>query len=153
MKTIARASFTACIVLTLVTMGCKKDENKPPGPPSGGDKIAEGVKQLGTEIADSTKAAWQVTKESVKELGEYVGEGADKVAKEGSEAWITTKLKAKIGVTKLFGVSVTTNKGQVTLTGKVKHQDEIDLITRLARETDGVKSVVNNLVIETPAKP
>lgn len=150
--------------LALCLAGCKKEDAKPAAPaapaaaPGATDKIAEGAKQMGQGIAQGAKAAWEATKEGAQYVGEkvkagaqYVGEkvaaGAKVVAKEASDSWITTKIKSKIGISRLFSVSVDTSEGKVKLSGKVKTQAERDEIGKLARETDGVKQVENNLAV------
>jgi len=43
---------------------------------------------------------------------------------------------------------VETNKGVVTLRGKAKNQAEIDLVTTLVKDIDGVKAVKNEMTIQ-----
>ncbi|MGS5085560.1 BON domain-containing protein [Hydrogenophaga sp. A37] len=49
---------------------------------------------------------------------------------------------------KSFDISVLTHKGEVQLTGFVNSQNQIDLATRLASETEGATSVKNELMIK-----
>ena len=61
---------------------------------------------------------------------------------------ITTKVKSKLIAdpqVKAFDISVTTNEGIVTLTGRVKEQLQRTEAEKLARDTAGVKGV-NNLI-------
>ena len=61
---------------------------------------------------------------------------------------ITSKVKAKLIAdpqVKAFDISVTTNEGIVTLTGRVKEQLQRTEAEKLARDTAGVKGV-NNLI-------
>jgi hyperosmotically inducible protein len=63
---------------------------------------------------------------------------------------ITTAVKAKFVVddmVRALQIDVDTREGVVTLTGKVKSQVEKDRALTLARETNGVKSVVDRLTI------
>lgn len=159
-----------CFVLAAVG-GCKKDESKP-GQPTSGDKVVEGAKKMGEGIVEGAKAAWEATKEGAKfvgdkvatgakvvgekvvagakVVGEKVAEGAKFVAAEATDTWITAKIKARVGVGRLFGVSVDTVAGKVTLTGNVQTAAEKDEIEKFARETSGVKAIVNNLAITAP---
>lgn len=64
---------------------------------------------------------------------------------------ITTKIKAKLAEEKMGSLAHikvdTDNKGAVVLSGKVATQAEADKAVSLARETEGVTSVKNNLRI------
>ena len=150
-------------LLLVASGGCKKDESKP-GQPTSSDKVVEGAKKMGEGIVEGAKAAWEATKEGAQVVGAKVVEGAkvvgDKmaaagkvVAAEATDTWITAKIKAKVGVGRLFGVSVDTLAGKVTLTGNVQHAAEKDEIEKYARETSGVKEIVNNLAITAPPAP
>ena len=65
---------------------------------------------------------------------------------------ITTKVKAKLAAAKLgtlAGVHVDTDKnGMVVLSGHVKTQDVSDKAGEIARGTEGVTSVQNNIVLK-----
>ena len=59
---------------------------------------------------------------------------------------ITSKVKAKLAAdpqVNPFNISVTTNEGIVTLTGRVKENQQRTEAEKLARDTDGVKGVQN----------
>jgi len=59
---------------------------------------------------------------------------------------ITSKVKTKLAAdpqVNPFNISVTTNEGIVTLTGRVKEDQERTEAEKLARDTDGVKGVQN----------
>ena len=64
---------------------------------------------------------------------------------------ITTKVKAKLAAEKvksLMQVKVDTDsQGVVVLRGKVKTQEEADKAASIARDTDGVTSVTNKIVV------
>jgi hyperosmotically inducible periplasmic protein len=66
---------------------------------------------------------------------------------------ITTKIKTKLAAEKiksLIHIKVDTDsKGEVVLSGKVRSQEEADKAVSIARETEGVASVTNNLKIKT----
>ncbi|NOT60513.1 MAG: BON domain-containing protein [Acidobacteria bacterium] len=66
------------------------------------------------------------------------------------DAGITTKIKTKMAAdsrTSALKVSVDTVNGVVTLTGAVPAQSEKTAADEIAKMTDGVKSVVNNITI------
>ena len=62
------------------------------------------------------------------------------------DASITTRVKAKLatdGDINPFNINVDTNEGVVTLQGRVKKAETRTRAERYARETDGVKKVIN----------
>lgn len=66
------------------------------------------------------------------------------VPDKAADAWITTKVKSEFGTTKgikATDISVSTNDGVVTLTGKVASEAEKNHAERVARHVKGVKSV------------
>jgi osmotically-inducible protein OsmY len=72
-----------------------------------------------------------------------------------SDASITTKIKSKYVAdpeVAALNVSVNTEEGVVYLTGRVKNQEQKAEAERVARDTDGVKDVVNNIKVgdQTP---
>ncbi len=62
------------------------------------------------------------------------------------DATITTKVKAKLaadGDINPFNIDVDTNEGVVTLQGRVAKEEARTKAEQLARETEGVKRVIN----------
>ncbi len=75
----------------------------------------------------------------------------DSANKWGSDAWITTKLKTEqMGASPAIwsDINVDTNNGVVQLSGFAKTQADINKAVEIARKTDGVKSVVNNVMLK-----
>ncbi len=73
---------------------------------------------------------------------------AEAVAEAGRDGTITMQIQAKFAsddVVKGTGIDVDTQDGVVTLKGTVESRIERDNAERIARETDGVKRVVNDL--------
>ena len=73
-----------------------------------------------------------------------------------SDSAITTKIKGKYtadSVVSVFAIGVRTYEGVVTLTGTVGSYVARDQAERLAKETKGVKSVSNQIVVEDPIRP
>jgi hyperosmotically inducible protein len=92
-------------------------------------------------------------KEGADRAGDKAKEGADK-AKDAmpdlDDAGITTKVKAKfLGDTDVPGlkIDVDTTNGVVTLTGTVKTAAEKQHAMKIAKATDGVKSVVDRIKV------
>ena len=65
-----------------------------------------------------------------------------------NDATITARIKAKLLSDSITGTTVDTTDGVVTLTGAVASDEQKAKAEKHARETDGVKSVKNELVIK-----
>lgn len=68
------------------------------------------------------------------------------------DAAITTKVKAKLATTRNVSatqIGVNTYNGVVQLSGFVDSQDAVDKAASLAKDVDGVKQVVNSLLVKT----
>jgi osmotically-inducible protein OsmY len=77
---------------------------------------------------------------------------SDEAGGAGPDAVITMRIQAKYAendVVKSRTIDVDTENGVVTLKGGVGTRRERDAAEQLARETDGVKRVVNDLKVET----
>lgn len=107
-------------------------------PPAGSTGInADAARQQGAEIA--AKAA------------DAAGKAATEVQATVSESALTAKITSKMVLddyVKARTINVTTNGSVVTLTGIVESAAERDRAVRLARETEGVTSVVDKLGIK-----
>ena len=82
------------------------------------------------------------------EIGEKAGVAASKVEETLDEAALTAKIKATMALddsVKARAISVTTRGTTVTLSGTVDSKAEHDRAMALARETDGVTKVVDDL--------
>lgn len=90
----------------------------------------------------------------VGEAGRTGGGGSDRAAagdRDRPDAWLTTKVKSKLATdmdTRARDVDVDTENAIVTLSGVVRSQQEAQLAERLARETEGVREVRNELQVE-----
>ncbi len=103
-------------------------------------------KDMTTKIAASVQGVksvqngMTVTNEQTSTVGEKIEDSA-----------ITTKVKMALtlnGSTGALRTSVTTNDSIVTVSGKAKNKAEIELVTKVVQDIDGVKSVVNNMTVE-----
>ena len=68
-----------------------------------------------------------------------------------SDSAITTRIKSKYAVdsvVSVFGIGVRTYEGEVTLSGTVSSDVARDVAVTLARDTGGVKSVANQIVVK-----
>ena len=66
-----------------------------------------------------------------------------------NDAAITTRIKTKLLADGITGTTVDTTNGVVTLTGSVASEEQKIKAQSHAQETEGVKSVKNELVIKT----
>jgi osmotically-inducible protein OsmY len=67
------------------------------------------------------------------------------------DASITAQVKSALlshRSTSALKTKVETDNGVVTLSGPAKNAAEKSLVTKLAEDTTGVKSVVNNMIID-----
>ncbi len=84
------------------------------------------------------------------EVGEKVAVAAEKMKGAAEEGAITSKIKAKMVLDDTITartIDVTTHGTTVTLTGTVRSAAERARAVSLARETDGVSSVSDRLVV------
>lgn len=85
-----------------------------------------------------------------RELGREIREEAGQAGRAVGDAAITTAVKTKFladATVKGLQMDVDTSNGVVTLNGSVASRAEADRAMMLARNTEGVKSVVNNLKV------
>ena len=87
-------------------------------------------------------------REAGAEIGGRVASGANAAQRIASSAALTAKIKSKIALDDTIEaarIDVDTAEGVVTLNGTVASQAERERALQLARETDGVTSVVDAL--------
>jgi hyperosmotically inducible periplasmic protein len=92
----------------------------------------------------------QKAREAGAKVGEAVGTGAATAQQALSAGSLTAKIKSKMALddtVKALDIDVDTNGSEVTLTGTVNSAAERDKAVQLARDTAGVTTVHNRLVI------
>jgi hyperosmotically inducible periplasmic protein len=97
------------------------------------------------------KDATRDTDRKVDDAQKKAGETADKVGDAAANAALTSVVKTKfLADTTVSGlnIDVDSNKGVVTLTGNVRSAAEKQRAVKIARETEGVKSVVDRLKVQ-----
>ena len=102
------------------------------------------------EIKDDLNTAGQATKDAGERAVDATKNAAERTGEVVGDAAITTAVKSKLlGDTTTPGLSidVDTKDGVVKLNGTVKNNVESERAMSVARDTDGVKRVVNNLKI------
>ncbi len=88
--------------------------------------------------------------------GYQLGKDDREPAVVASDSAITTKIKGKYvadSIVNVFGISVRTYEGTVTLTGTVGSFVARDHAGKLAKETGGVIAVNNQVVVEDRSDP
>jgi osmotically-inducible protein OsmY len=112
-------------------------------------------------LAMSVSACQKQTSQA--ELKQTASETAGRIKSESVKAgekledvWLATKIHAKfVGDRDIEArdVKVTANDGVVTLKGRVQNESERQLALTLAKQTNGVKQVVDNLDVEVAGPP
>ena len=101
------------------------------------------VKPVELTRADYTEDMARSTRDKAKTAGEKIGSSLD-------DAWIHTKIVAKLigsSTTSERKINVDVVDNIVTLRGAVPTQDQRTEAERIAKETEGVKRVVNQLKV------
>jgi osmotically-inducible protein OsmY len=105
-------------------------------------------------VPDSVHASGPVDTSKARNVGAKVGEATAKAANEVAEviapAAVTAKIKSKMALDDLVkarNIHVDTNGTVVTLTGVVSSEAERKRAVELAKQTDGVTSVIDHLKV------
>jgi osmotically-inducible protein OsmY len=122
------------VVISAVAMGYLSNRNAPHA----------------VNLPDRAQTAETVARarEGAAEIGEKAGVAASTVGATLEEAALTTKIKAKMAlddVVKARSIDVTTRGTTVTLSGVVESKAEHDRAMALARETEGVTDVIDDM--------
>lgn len=83
-------------------------------------------------------------------------EGFSSLFSSSGDAATTRKVKTALGLSKRlagFDIDVSTNNGNVSLSGRVPSEDAKSLAGEIARDTSGVTEVKNDITIEPGAQP
>jgi osmotically-inducible protein OsmY len=130
-----------------------KDETKEATGTAG--RAADKTKEVSKDVADKTKEVSKdvadKTKEVSKDAAQKTKDAAVKTKDVTADASITAAVKTKLLADPKVGglkIDVDTKDNVVTLRGTVKSIAERDEAIRLAKTTTGVKSVVNNLIVQ-----
>jgi osmotically-inducible protein OsmY len=140
--------LTAIAALCLGVGAC---ENTGPGANANANANMNEPRALATPTAPPKYTAEQAREERAraKENKETIGDTLD-------DAWIHTKIVAKLianSKTPERKINVDVVKNAVTLRGTVESAEEKAEAERIAKETDGVQKVTNQLKVVAPSKP
>jgi hyperosmotically inducible protein len=122
-----------------------------------GEVPTQAAKETAVQIARSTEGVASVVDNLTitmagadRSLGDATAATAGRMGDVANDAMITSSLKTKFLAdpdVAALKIDVDTTNGIVTLTGNVKTAAERDEALRIARETEGVKSVVDRLKV------
>ena len=110
------------------------------------DREPASDRPVGTSGAVNTSRA----RETGAEIGEKVAIGAKKAERTLEDAQLTAKIKAKMALddrVSAIAIDIDSDAGIVTLSGTVRSTAEHQRAVQLARETEGVKRVVDQLAV------
>lgn len=106
---------------------------------------------------DAVATAGRAGAEVAKRAGEQISQKTAEAAKTAQEALgdgaLTAKIKAKIALddrVKALDLNIDTSDGVVTVTGKVRTSAERERALSLARETNGVRQVIDRTTLDAP---
>ena len=105
---------------------------------------------IGTTGARDTSIDTSRARETGAQIGEKVAVGVNAAERAAANGAVTAKIKSKMALddtVKALAIDVDTNGSVVTLNGRVSSEAEHRRAVQLARETEGVTSVVDNLVV------
>ena len=114
------------------------------------DLNATRTKGTSGKIEEKTSDAAAKTKEAGAKAVEKTKEGVEKTGEVATDTWITSRIKTKMvgeDVLKDSDVHVSTTDHVVTLTGYVKSAAGREKAASIARDVEGVKSVVNKIAV------
>jgi osmotically-inducible protein OsmY len=154
----------AIIISAISVLGaCRGNEDGPAGDTRGDKAANEGAAQVTNKegaAAGTTRERHEATATTgaIEQDSSKARTTADRSAAAAGNAiadgWITTKIHARFAeddVVKARRIDIDTKDGVVILKGSVGSKLEHDRAETLARSTDGVKRVVNNLLIDANA--
>lgn len=141
------ASTVTVAALALASTACSRNGNSPAGE-NRPDAKAVGRAAEVTNTTDNREPASAGTSGTLER-------SADQASRAAADAGLTLKVQAKFmqdDVVKARHINVDSNDGVVVLKGTVRSKAESERADQLARETDGVKRVVNDLKVDAAAE-
>ena len=120
-----------------------------------GAKAGAETREAGRTAAGATREAGRETGEAAREAGRATRDATGTAGRAVSDGWIKSKIAAQY-VTEASldnsDIDIDVSKGAVVLNGAVRTAAARDRATALAKGTDGVKSVKNNLKVNDSVK-
>jgi osmotically-inducible protein OsmY len=122
-------------------------------------KAEEQAKEVSQDVKDKAGEIAEGAKDKTKEIAQDVADkGKEVLAATGeaiSDGWIVTKLKAKFADEKLLNdskINVDVSDRVVTLKGTVPSAEAKARATTIAGGTDGVRRVVDELIVKVESR-
>jgi osmotically-inducible protein OsmY len=110
----------------------------------------EAAGEAGAAVGTAGRTAAERGREAGAEIGEKAGQAASSAQRALADGSLTAKIKAKMGLddtVKALNLDVDTVNGVVTVKGVVHSAAERERALQLARETEGVTRVVDQLTV------
>jgi osmotically-inducible protein OsmY len=104
----------------------------------------------GTAVGTQIDGTGDEVRQRGAELSQRASEGLDRAVRTAEDATLTAKIKSKMALDDLVQareIDVDTLADTVTLTGVVGSEAERERALRIARETEGVRTVVDRLAV------
>ncbi len=155
MKTRLMLLLAAAATVVLGVAACNTNMNEN----ANANARAPANANMATPRAEATTPATgrgQYSEEQAREEREKAKANKETIGQSLDDAWIHTKIVAKlIGDTKTpeRNINVDVVEGAVTLRGNVDTAEAKAEAERVAKETEGVKKVTNQLKVVAPSKP
>ena len=119
----------------------------------------EREKMKAEELARSTEGVVQVTNNitinpnsigatnAEQKAREAIGNVGEKAREVGTDTAILASIKARYLTEGITGTNVDVHDGVVTIKGEVENENKLSLAADIARNTEGVKNVINQLIV------
>ena len=140
MKTVNVVAILALLAMTPVALSARSAT----APQGAGDTIKKGATKTKDGVVKGAKVVGTKTKDGVSKTGEVM-----------TDAWITSRVSARFvneDTLKNSDINVDTNDHIVTLEGTVPTAAGRARAGVVARQTEGVRRVVNNLIVAAKSK-
>lgn len=115
---------------------------------SNADKAADSTGHAGDKVAGAAGTVADKTGEAAHTAGDKAAGAAHATGAAAGDALILTKIKAQFVTAGIIGTNVDVTNGAVVLKGEVDNAQEKTQAESIAKKTDGVKSVSNQLTIK-----
>jgi len=115
-----------------------------------GEDIKQGTEQAANAVAEGTERAAAATEETAAKASAAIKENSQEAKRAADDASVTAKVKTMLLAdpeVKALAITVDTVNGEVTLTGTAETAYQKQEAGKLARHTEGVKSVVNKIEV------
>jgi hyperosmotically inducible protein len=134
----------------VTSVGVKTDPEVTQEAKEAGQEVADATHEAGQEIKEGAQAAGAAAEQGLDNAGEAIQEGTAEAAAAAADTNITAKVKTKLlADPEVGGLAITVNTvgGKVTLTGSAKTRAQKAEAGKLARNTEGVTEVVNDIQV------